>query len=304
MEGDKEGVNSMEIRNRIISLLSGIGLLAGLLASPLTMAVPTGYGTYADSITLKCITNGCSGGGLGTGNFNVDEGVFGTHAGASVLDVEGQAEAAGDLVNIAPGLNTIELTGQAVGDVAGSNGNGGATQSSAAALDGYIYSGVDTDLYITATLTGTFTPPTSGSDSNLDGIFGTLYLFTNSAAISEINSEVDSYPYESIYLNCLGECYEPDDQVDLFISDGGSALEGDIYLPLLEAGDSFYLYATLGLGGAGGGSAVSLSSFDVSFSSTTGLESLSAASAVPVPAAVWLFGSGLLGLAGVARRRS
>jgi len=38
------------------------------------------------------------------------------------------------------------------------------------------------------------------------------------------------------------------------------------------------------------------------FSGTGGLGKLGAVSAVPVPAAVWLFGSGLLGLAGIARR--
>ena len=36
----------------------------------------------------------------------------------------------------------------------------------------------------------------------------------------------------------------------------------------------------------------------------SGSNSCSAVSAVPVPAAVWLFGSGLLGLAGLARRKT
>ena len=39
--------------------------------------------------------------------------------------------------------------------------------------------------------------------------------------------------------------------------------------------------------------------FDASSLTITGYE----AAVVPVPAAVWLFGSGLLGLVGVARRR-
>ena len=43
-------------------------------------------------------------------------------------------------------------------------------------------------------------------------------------------------------------------------------------------------------------------SFD-NFQSNWRLEGVMSTSAVPVPAAVWLFGSGLLGLAGVARRR-
>ena len=42
----------------------------------------------------------------------------------------------------------------------------------------------------------------------------------------------------------------------------------------------------------------------INIDSATGVVSYNAVSAVPVPAAVWLFGSGLMGLVGVARRRS
>ena len=43
---------------------------------------------------------------------------------------------------------------------------------------------------------------------------------------------------------------------------------------------------------------------DGEFNTITGIvDSIGAASAVPVPAAVWLFGSGLLGLVGIARRK-
>jgi hypothetical protein len=38
--------------------------------------------------------------------------------------------------------------------------------------------------------------------------------------------------------------------------------------------------------------------------SAAGLTLTGSGSAVPLPAAVWLFGSGLLGLAGVARRKA
>ena len=43
---------------------------------------------------------------------------------------------------------------------------------------------------------------------------------------------------------------------------------------------------------------------NINIDATTGVVSYNSVSAVPVPAAVWLFGSGLMGLVGVARRRS
>ncbi len=184
------------------------------------------------------------------------------------------------------------MIGQAAGSVGGSTGRGGAGIADSTALNGYFYNGPSTTVTITGTLTGTFSGPTSGQNSNLDGIFGDLYLFTDEFAIDEINFEVEDN--DSAMLGCLGECYQADDQISVTIIDTGSTLTGSFDLDL-DDGDSFVLYARFGIGAAGGGTAVSMSSFEVSVSSTNGLTSL-----VPEPASGL---AALLAAAGVALKR-
>ena len=70
----------------------------------------------------------------------------------------------------------------------------------------------------------------------------------------------------------------------------------------IAAGQTFTLYAELEAL-TFGGYADAFSTMSMNFDDTTNLAALGEMSAVPVPAAVWLFGSGLLGLVGVARRK-
>jgi len=71
----------------------------------------------------------------------------------------------------------------------------------------------------------------------------------------------------------------------------GGSLAGGLTAGLVEGGFS-------GINGFSMGQSL----LGENFSGMGGLGKLGAVSAVPVPAAVWLFGSGLLGLAGIARR--
>ncbi len=71
----------------------------------------------------------------------------------------------------------------------------------------------------------------------------------------------------------------------------GGSLTGSLTAGLVEGG----------FGGINGFS-MGQSLLGATFSGTGGVAKLSPVGTVPVPAAVWLFGSGLLGLAGIARR--
>jgi len=81
---------------------------------------------------------------------------------------------------------------------------------------------------------------------------------------------------------------------------------GQTYTAAVTATDASIAINFLGSDGYAGGQLFESSSFGLSGCSPSSLCDLDfrvTPSAVPVPAAVWLFGSGLLGLVGVARRR-
>ena len=71
----------------------------------------------------------------------------------------------------------------------------------------------------------------------------------------------------------------------------------------VNPGDSFYVFANLATLAADGGTAVSMNSLTMSFVDESELVAASAA-VVPLPAAIWLFGAGLIALIGACSRRS
>jgi hypothetical protein len=127
-------------------------------------------------------------------------------------------------------------------------------------------------------------------NSNIDGIVGSPYAFFNDldAALGANSSGVTT----------------------VGAGDAGSGSGVNIYFSSLTNGiavggtGSLYALATSGGTSSNQGNALLFGS--ISMNGTSGNLSFTQAaiSAVPVPAALWLLGSGLLGLAGVGRRRA
>ena len=74
-----------------------------------------------------------------------------------------------------------------------------------------------------------------------------------------------------------------------------ASINGAVHNPYIDGTATF----VLALAGVTGSTVIS----NVSFSFGTGEENSAPGVPVPIPAAVWLFGSGLLGLIGIARRK-
>ena len=87
--------------------------------------------------------------------------------------------------------------------------------------------------------------------------------------------------------------------IEIF-GDGAQSLDDSVSFDI-AAGDTFTIYAEL-TALTFGGYADAFSTLDMTFDDTSTLAALGPMSAVPVPAAAWLFASGLLGLIGMARR--
>jgi len=86
--------------------------------------------------------------------------------------------------------------------------------------------------------------------------------------------------------------------------DSGTQTVLDTLSFTIAAGETFTTYSTLEALTVGG-SVNALNTLNINFDDTTNLKALGEMpSPVPVPAAVWLFGSGLLGLIGVTRRKT
>ncbi len=244
----------------------------------------TEWGAGASSGTSTCasFSSTCS---VGTGpSFSGDyvDNFHNLTADSSVSSSLGASEAHSQLTGTS-GISTPHLTGQAVG------GANGIARATAWGLEGYTYTGSgSTSVDLNISLSGTLSNP---SGSAFTKIASTVHIID--AAEWEFNLSETTAPF-----GYFGEGLFPIESSTLSLTDTGSIT--DTISLTLNSGDSFYIWASLSVGAGKNGTAESLNSLSMSFSNNSGLVAASVG-AVPVPAAVWLFGSGLLGLTGVAR---
>jgi len=176
--------------------------------------------------------------------------------------------------------------------VYGSSAEGAGAFANAFGVQGYTYHGADTTITLDFNLHGSVADNLSGYVNNslsasVAVIFGsTLDWYADFATLV-----YEVAPGNGDTVAGIGSAY---------IGSGiNQNSPGSITFDLTDGMD-FYVVASMGATSKNG-FADGMNTFTMQFNDDTGLV---AASVVPVPAAVWLFASGLLGLAGVARRKT
>ena len=185
------------------------------------------------------------------------------------------------------GLNMPTLRAQAAAN------SGFGTIGVARGVDAYTYVGASsTRIDLIVTLTGTLTNP---NDARFTRILADIFVMDADAAEAMFSLGGNSVLQQSSLPtpNSTSTGLFPGNPLGIAVS----VISFD-----LNPGDSFYLLANLATQAFDMGTAVSMSSLTMSFSDETNLVAASAA-VVPVPAAVWLFCSGLIVLVGFVKRK-
>jgi hypothetical protein len=244
-------------------------------------AIVSGFGVAASSVTASNCPSFCTTGG--GGDFQYDS-------------------AGGEFITVASSTETSYASGEAFADLAGSTylptlrvrtsadvGRGG--DAEAFGVQGFTYTGPGaTTLILDFNLHGSVGEGTPGAYS---------YNVLRADVAVMIGSQLDWYPdfatlvYEVATGNVVGN-------ESVFISTGNDVDVGSSISFAIDPGTDFYVIASMGANSRNG-FADSWNTLSLSFDDDTGL---TAASVVPVPAAVWLFGSALAALGCVRRNRT
>ena len=260
-----------------------LGMLAGMAANA-QAAIVSGYGVEASTSTASNCPSFCTTADGGDFQYDSDGGEFSLSA-TSTENSYGSASSSalftGSITTYLPELNVNTSSGLDRGAFATAFG-----------VQGYTYSGVDTSITLDFNLHGSVGDNASGYASNK--------LRADVAVI--LSSSLEWYPsfgtlvYEVANGPVVGN-------ESLFISNSGldQNAPGSITFDVFDGMD-FYVVASMGAT-AKNGFADASNTLTMQFEDDMGLTAASV-SAVPVPAAVWLFASGLVGLIGVARRKA
>ncbi|MBU1055837.1 MAG: VPLPA-CTERM sorting domain-containing protein [Proteobacteria bacterium] len=212
-----------------------------------------------------------------------------TYAHSSFTDDRGSAEAESTL-----GLN-INLKAKAL-HLSGLDNGAWAT---AQAIQGYTYTGAaSTTLSLNAILTGSLYDPDAssrvylGADIYVYQPINFGYYYDPGTLLGELGAKLF---YDEDYENSTMGLEFSDTITDGSVSDS--------ILLALDPGQSFYVVSILHARAVGSNSwADAYNTLNLTFDDTTDL--VLGATTVPIPGAIWLMGSGLLGMIALIRRRS
>lgn len=260
-------------------------LLLGLAVStPLTSqaAIISGYGAYASTSTASNCSSGCS--TANGGDFQYDS--AGVEFGSTASSTETSYATANAYSSLTGSTYLPELRVETIADT----GKGG--RATAFGSQGYTYTGTDPFMFtLDYNLHGSVGANPTGSINNNE-------LRADVAIL--IGNDLEWYPS---FATLVYEVAYNLDRVavdSLFITEGiDTNTSGSISFEL-NSGDEFYVIGSMGARSVDG-FADGWNTLSFNFEDDTGLV---AVSAVPVPAAVWLFASGIVGLASIARRKT
>ena len=264
-------------------VLTGSILLSGasMQASAFTTSLP--WGTGASTTTLTCATFSANC-GVGTGPIGSGPSVDNYQnepAFSDVSDARGNATAY-SFFSDSNGLAAIHLKGQA-------NGTTGIAEATATGLNSYTYSGSSSTIKtLNIALSGTITDPNNNAFTELTA---SVYIFDSQFLLPE-----------TVFLSgYLGEGLFPSAEAHLSI--GGSDPANTSIDIDIDPNETFTIWAILNTNAGPGASVQAMNSLELSFSDNSGLSSAAPVSAVPVPAAAWLFMTAILTVFTAPRRK-
>lgn len=254
-----------------------------VVLSLLNTAQASTWGAQTDISMITPCPSFCGGDG-GQTDLSSDGGEFSSSAFASLSNFGGTGQASANL----SGPTLLPVLG-----AEGFSGSNSRTGSSAVGMLGYTYTGasattISLDIALDGERGGTSSPSDAWVESNVAVVLGDInYFITDYATF--IFEVVPGTPGTSV----LGESKL---SLDLGV---GQQTKTDSIAFTLNPGDVFFVWAGIEAGGTRDGFGDAFNTLSMLYSDDTDISP----SVVPIPAAIWLFGSGMIGLVGVARRK-
>ncbi|MGI9290262.1 MAG: VPLPA-CTERM sorting domain-containing protein [Gammaproteobacteria bacterium] len=270
----------MGVGRNICLKTTGVALSILVLSTSANAAIVDGYGMAASTGTQSNCPSFCTTADGGDFERDFAGGEFSTLA-VSSANSYGTAQASAQY----SGLSTTYLP---ILNAYASSGLGKGASAEATGIQGYTYTGADKSITLNFNL--------HGSVENGGGGYASNQLRADIAVIA-----ASSIPFETDFGTLIFEEVFDDvvDYTSLFISSGLDVdSPGSITFDVTDGMD-FYVFAGLEAS-AKNGVADASNTLSLEFSDAVGLE----AAVVPVPAAVWLFGSALAGLGWMRRKQA